>query len=87
MTVIHKGEESTVFSNDDAKTMRYLYAKRGQDVMVEFLQLFTWNYHNIINWLYPNSKLNVFKNAWNKKDSIFKTQIQFNISYVSVKYG
>jgi len=41
MTVIHKGEESTVFSNDDAKTMRYLYAKRGQDVMVEFLQLFT----------------------------------------------
>ena len=38
MTVIHKGEESTVFSNDDAKTMRYLYAKRGQDVMVEFLQ-------------------------------------------------
>ena len=81
------GEESTVFSNDDAKTMRYLYAKRGQDVMVEFLQLFTWNYHNIINRLYPNSKLKVFKNAWNKKDSIFKTQIQFNISYVSVKYG
>ena len=25
------------------------------------LLLFTWNYHNIVNWLYPNTKLKVKK--------------------------
>ena len=29
--------------------------------------LSTWNYHNIVNWLYPNTKLKSLKNK--KKNS------------------
>ena len=32
--------------------------------------LSTWNYHNIVNWLYPNTNLKVKKNVALDKDTI-----------------
>ena len=45
--------------------------------------LFTWNYHNIVNQLYPNTKLKVFfffKSPKNNKEK--KKQVWWNVCFI-----
>ena len=50
--------------------------------------LFTWNYHNIVNQLYPNTKQKVLKSnkAPNKYLNFFKKKILnlYNVSYYNI---